>query len=126
MPSTPVTSLHLASAHLASAHLASAHLANTTYDDRVPASLFRREITVTGAQPAVRPVVVEDPAALPAGRFFDEFLTPNRPVILRNALAGWVAAPPWDLASLAARFGAYRVPLYDTLFSLQKVARFDD
>jgi hypothetical protein len=63
---------------------------------------------------------------LTADRFFHDFLEPNRPVVVRGALASWGATPPWDLATLDARFGSHPVPLYDTLFSLQRVATFSD
>lgn len=64
--------------------------------------------------------------ALDVGTFVDEFLTPGRPVLVREALAGCAWAPPWDLPTLTERFGDYRVPLYDTLFALQGLSTFRD
>lgn len=60
--------------------------------------------------------------SLDPARFVAEYLQPGFPVVVRDALAGWASAPPWDLAALGARFGGHRVPLYDTLFSLQTVS----
>ncbi|MQA94868.1 MAG: hypothetical protein GEV11_09530 [Streptosporangiales bacterium] len=58
--------------------------------------------------------------------FLTEYLVPGRPVLVRGALAGWRWAPPWDLTTLAERFGGLRVPLYDTLFALRGLSTFGD
>src|SRR5947199_10777781 len=56
--------------------------------------------------------------------FADEFLGPGRPLLVRDALAGFGWAPPWTLSALTERFGEERVPLYDTLFSLRGLSTF--
>ena len=61
-----------------------------------------------------------------ADRFFEDHLRLNRPLIVRGALRSWSAEPPWSLDTLTDRFGDHPVPLYDTLFSLQRVSRFAD
>jgi Cupin-like domain len=60
------------------------------------------------------------------GQFLEEFLVPGRPLVARGALGSWPAAPPWGLAELTRRFGDAPVPVFDTLFSLQRVSRFAD
>jgi len=57
-------------------------------------------------------------------QFVDDYLVPGRPVLVRGGLSGWGVRPPWDLAALAARFADHRVPLYDTLFWLQRFSTF--
>ncbi|MEO3928550.1 cupin-like domain-containing protein [Micromonosporaceae bacterium B7E4] len=65
-------------------------------------------------------------ATLGRDTFVDGFLRPGRPVLVRNALAGWPVATPWDLESLTRRFGDRPVPLYDTLFALNGYSTFRD
>jgi Cupin-like domain len=65
-------------------------------------------------------------SSLSQDQFLEDFLGPGRPVIARGALAAWAAAPPWNLADLNHRFGDAQVPVFDTLFSLQRVSRFAD
>lgn len=64
------------------------------------------------------------PTTLDRNGFTNRFLTPGRPIVVRDALAaaGW--PPPWPLSTLTQRFGPRRVPLYDTLFSLQGLSTF--
>lgn len=60
-----------------------------------------------------------------ASTFIRSYLHPNRPVLVRGVLSGPSYAPvPWSLQSLTDRFGSYKVPLYDTLFSLHQVSTF--
>lgn len=51
--------------------------------------------------------------------FVREFLARNRPVLVRDALADWPWAPPWDLDTLDSRFGHLRAATFDTLFGLR-------
>lgn len=67
---------------------------------------------------------MDAPAVIDRATFLDRHLLRGRPLLARGALAGWRAAPPWDLATLAGRFGEQRVPLYDTLFALRGVSTF--
>lgn len=64
------------------------------------------------------------PVVLGRDQFTKEFLAPGRPLLARDAMAGSAWAPPWSLSILARRFGQCRVPLYDTLFSLQGLSTF--
>ncbi len=66
------------------------------------------------------------PGALSPGQFLEDFLAPGHPVLVRGALGSWPAAPPWELGELTRRFGDAPVPVFDTLFSLQRVLRFAD
>jgi hypothetical protein len=63
---------------------------------------------------------------LDADTFLHEYLIPGRPVLVRGTLADWTWAPPWDLGTLAERFGELRAPLYDTLFALRGLSTFGD
>jgi Cupin-like domain len=66
-------------------------------------------------------------SSLGKDEFLDCYLAQNKPVIVREVLSReWPLRPPWDLASLSARFFNCIVPLFDTLFDIQKTARFGD
>jgi hypothetical protein len=67
---------------------------------------------------------VHDIDRLDRDTFTEKYLVPNRPILVRGALSGWAVRPPWSLGALTDRFGDQRVPLYDTLFSLQNVTTF--
>lgn len=58
--------------------------------------------------------------------FLADHLLPRRPVLVRAGLADWAWPPEWDLSTLTARFGEFRVPLYDTLFALHGLSTFGD
>ncbi|MFD7617924.1 cupin-like domain-containing protein [Streptomyces sp. NPDC059802] len=55
---------------------------------------------------------------LDAHTFAHEYLGPNRPVLVRGALASASWTPPWSLDSLIERFGDRKVALTDTLFAI--------
>ena len=59
---------------------------------------------------------------LTAAEFLRNHLTTNRPVLVREVSRTWARPAPWDFATLAARYGDRRVPLYDTLFSLRRIS----
>jgi hypothetical protein len=61
---------------------------------------------------------------LDAATFAREHLGPRRPALVRGGLAEWELPPPWPLSWLTERFGGYRAPVYDTLFSLTGVSTF--
>jgi hypothetical protein len=56
--------------------------------------------------------------------FIDTYLAENKPLIARGSLQSWPLPPPWDLDLLAQEFGDYHVPVFDTLFEMQRVVRF--
>ncbi len=64
--------------------------------------------------------------ALTADEFVTRFLIDRRPVVVRDSGDTWNWVPEWDFDSLTKRFGSYRVPLYDTLFSLYGLSTFGD
>jgi hypothetical protein len=57
-----------------------------------------------------------------AETFAREHLIPRWPTVVRGALGHWAWTPPWSFEGLGERFGALRVPLYDTLFSLDGIS----
>jgi hypothetical protein len=59
--------------------------------------------------------------------FVDTYLAGNKPFVARNCfLRTWPMAPPWELSLLAERFADYHVPVFDTLFEMQRVVNFRD
>jgi hypothetical protein len=58
--------------------------------------------------------------------FIDAYLAENKPLIARGCLQSWPLLPPWDLDLLAQRFGDYHVPVFDTLFEMQRVVKFGE
>ncbi|MET8234289.1 cupin-like domain-containing protein [Micromonospora sp. NPDC005298] len=59
--------------------------------------------------------------------FIDTYLSRNRPFVARNCfLRSWSMAPPWQLDLLAQRFGHHRVPVFDTLFEMQRTVDFSE
>jgi hypothetical protein len=57
--------------------------------------------------------------------FIDAYLAGNKPLVARGCLR-WPVLPPWDLGLLARKFGDYHVPVFDTLFEMQRVVRFGE
>ncbi|WP_078612755.1 cupin-like domain-containing protein [Streptomyces canus] len=59
--------------------------------------------------------------------FVNTYLAKNTPFVARNCFtrSGPLASPS-DLEPLAEKFGAYHVPVFDTLFEMQRSMRFSD
>jgi hypothetical protein len=59
--------------------------------------------------------------------FICAYLSRNKPLVARGCfLQTWALAPPWGLDLLAQRFGAYHVPVFDTLFKMIRTVKFSD
>jgi len=65
-------------------------------------------------------------AGLTEVSFIEEYLKPNQPVIVTDALPSWKAMNAWSPKYLAERFGHIEVQVYDNLFTLENVERLDD
>ncbi|NNM01194.1 MAG: cupin-like domain-containing protein, partial [Gammaproteobacteria bacterium] len=57
-------------------------------------------------------ISVADPVS-----FERDYLATRTPVVLRDLAAGWPALSEWTPTSLAERFGAMQVPVYDASFA---------
>ncbi len=60
---------------------------------------------------------VEKRSGLTREEFKNEYLLPNRPVILTDFCADWPAKDKWTFEFLISEFGQLDVPLYDSSFS---------
>lgn len=66
-------------------------------------------------------------SSIDQNEFMDTYLSENKPFVAENCfLQTWPLAPPWELNLLAERFGGHRVPVFDTLFEMQRTVRFGD
>ncbi|MFE9997521.1 cupin-like domain-containing protein [Streptomyces avermitilis] len=59
--------------------------------------------------------------------FVNTYLAKNTPLVARDCFTRTgPLASPWDLEPLAQKFGAYHVPVFDTLFEMQRSMKFSD
>lgn len=69
----------------------------------------------------------KSPAGMSSAEFIAVHLAENQPLVSRSwCRQWWPKPPPWDLGELARRFGDCRVPVFDSLFEMQRVVRFEE